>query len=132
MTAAVTMAVAAVAVAMTMVAALTLRGGCGSRCVGEAESSKGGTVLHLQALGSGGGHGLVKEPMEEGAGLGEGGNHCRCHGFDSRGCGHSSPLLTSSSPTTTTMTTTITTAMMTRMRSQGVRRKDEQMGFQGG
>ncbi len=50
--AAVTMAVVVVAVATMMAAALTLGGfggGCGVR---EAESSKGGMVLHLQASGS--------------------------------------------------------------------------------
>jgi hypothetical protein len=67
------MAVAAVAVATTAAATLTMGGNCSSRGIGEAESSKGGMVLHLQALGSGIGHGAVDEPMEEGEGEGEGG-----------------------------------------------------------
>ncbi len=41
------MAVVAVAVATTMAAALQSGGNCGDRGVGEAESSKGGMVLHL-------------------------------------------------------------------------------------
>ncbi len=42
--------------------------------VGEAESSKGGMVLHLLALGGGIGRGTVNEPMEESAGEGKGGD----------------------------------------------------------
>ncbi len=55
---------------MTAVAALLLGGNCGVR---EAESSKGGMVLHLQASGGGVGRGAVDKPTEEGAGEGEGG-----------------------------------------------------------
>ncbi len=66
------MAVAALEVVTTTAAALTLGGGCGGCGVEEAESSEGGTVLHLQALG-GVGHGAVDKPTEEGAGEGEGG-----------------------------------------------------------
>ncbi len=73
-------------------AALTSGGACGGRGVGEGESSKGGTVLHLQALGCGVGRGAVDKPMEEGAGEGKGGDHhCRCR-FDGRGCRLQSPV----------------------------------------
>ncbi len=68
------MAVVVVAVATTMAAALTLGGNCSGRGIGEAESSKGGTVLHLQALGGGVGRGAVDKLMEEGAGEGGGGS----------------------------------------------------------
>ncbi len=53
MTTAAIMAVMAAAVAMRMVVALTSGGNCGGHSVGEAESSKGGKVLHLQSLGGG-------------------------------------------------------------------------------
>jgi hypothetical protein len=123
------MAVAAVAVAMTMAAALTSRGDCGGRGVGEAESSKGGTVLHLQASGGGVGRGAVNEPTDEGAGEGEGGDRCRGHGFDGGGRELPSPLSTLSSLTLTmTMMTTMTTRT-TWARSQGGGRDDEQKGF---
>jgi hypothetical protein len=68
--AAVTMAVAAAAVATMSAAALTSGGNCRSPGVGEAESSKGGMVLHLQALGSGVGCGTANKPTKEGAGGG--------------------------------------------------------------
>jgi hypothetical protein len=61
------MAVAVVAVATTTAAALTSGGNCNGCGIGVAESSKGGTVLHLQALGCGVGHGTVDKPTEEGA-----------------------------------------------------------------
>jgi hypothetical protein len=73
MTTAATMAVATAAVATTRAMALTLRGNCGGRGVGEAESSKGGTVLHLQASDRGVGRGAVDELMEEDTREGEGG-----------------------------------------------------------
>ncbi len=107
------MAVAAAALATTAVAALTLRGDCSGRGIGEAESSKGGMVLHLQALGSGVGHDTVAEPTEESAGEGEGGDHRHHRGFDGRGCGLPSASSTLLSPTsTTTRTTTMTTTTM--------------------
>ncbi len=111
--AAATMAVAAAAVATTTVAALTLGDNCSGRGIGEAESSKGGMVLHLQASGGGIGRGAVNKPTEEGAGEGEGGDCCHRRGFDDGGHGLPSPLLTSSSLTSTTMTATMT--MMTTM-----------------
>jgi hypothetical protein len=117
-----TMAVAMAAVATRMAAALTSGGDCGSCGIGEAESSKGWRVLHLQTLGGSVGCGLVDKPMEEGAGEGEGADCCHHHGFDGGGHGLLPSLLTLSSPTsmmttmtTTTMTTTTTTTMMTTM-----------------
>jgi hypothetical protein len=86
------MAVAAAAVAMTTAVALTSGGNCGGRSVGEAESSKGGTVLHLQASGCGVGHGVVNEPTDEGTGEGEGGDRHRHRGFNGGGCGLQSPV----------------------------------------
>ncbi len=67
------MSVAAAAVATTTAAALTLGGDCGNCGVKEAESSKGGKVLHLQSLGGGIECGAIDEPTEDGAGEGEGG-----------------------------------------------------------
>ncbi len=64
MAAAVTMAVAVAEVAMTTAMALTLGGNGSSHGIGEAESSKGGMVLHLQALGSSVGRGAVNKPTE--------------------------------------------------------------------
>ncbi len=111
---------AALAVATTTAAALTSGGDCGGRGVREAESSEGGTVLHLQALGGWVGRGAVDEPTEEGAGEGEGGVRHRCRGFDGRGRGLPSPLSTSSSLTLSmTTTTTMTTMTTTRARSRG-------------
>ncbi len=66
-------------------AALTSGGNGGGRGVGEVESSEGGKVLNLQALGVGVGCGTVDEPTEESAGEGEGGDHCHCYGFYGRG-----------------------------------------------
>ncbi len=80
------MAMAAAAVATTTAAALTSGGICGGRCVREAESSKGGMVLHLQASGDGVERGAVDEPTEEGAGEGERGDPCHPRGFDNGGC----------------------------------------------
>jgi hypothetical protein len=110
------MAVAAGAVAMTTAAALTLGGNCGGCGIGEAKSSKGGMVLHLQASGGGVGRGAVDEPTEEGAEDGGKGDHCHRCGFDGGGRGLLSPLSTLSSPTstTTTMTITMTTTMRAR------------------
>ncbi len=110
-----TMAVAAAAVATTTAAALTSGGNCVGCGVGEAESSKGGTVLYLQALGGGVGHGAVDEPTEECAGEGEGGDLRHHRGFDGGGCRLPSLSSTSSSPTLTTTTTT--TSMTTTMRA---------------
>jgi hypothetical protein len=130
--AAATMAVAAAAVATTAAAALTLGGKCGGRSVGEAESYKGGMVLHLQASGVGVGRGAVNKPTEDGAGEWEGGDRCCHRGFDGGGHGLPSPPSTLSSPTSTTMTMTTTTTMMmttTRARSQGGGRDNKKMGF---
>ncbi len=62
------MAVAAAAVAKTAAAALTSGGNCDGRGIREAESSKGGMVLHLQASGGGIERGVIDEPTEEGKG----------------------------------------------------------------
>jgi hypothetical protein len=100
------MAVAAAAVAMTMATALTSGGDCGSRSIGEEKSYKGGKVLNLKSLGGGVGCGVVDKPTEEGTGEWEGGNHCRCPGFDGGGCGLLSPLSTSLSLMSIMTTTT--------------------------
>ncbi len=71
--AAVMMAVGTATVGTMAAEALTLGGNCSGRGIGEEESSKGGTVLYLQALGGGVGRGMFDEPTEEGAGEGEGG-----------------------------------------------------------
>jgi hypothetical protein len=85
-----TMAVVAGAVVTMMAWALTSGGDGGSHGIGEVESSKGGTVLHLQASGSSIGHGAIDKPTEEDTGEGGGDPHC-CHGFDGRDRGLLSP-----------------------------------------
>jgi hypothetical protein len=125
MMAAAMMAMAAAAVVTTVVVALTSGGDCGGRGVEEAESSKGGMVLNLQALGGSVGCGAVNKLTEEGTREGGGGDHLRCRGFDSKGCGLPSPLSTLSSPTLTTTMTTTTTITTTRAQSQGGRRDDK-------
>jgi hypothetical protein len=132
MTSVATMAVMAAAVARTAAAALTLGDDCSGCSVGEAESSKGGTVLHLQALSGGVGRGAVDEPTEEGTGEG-GGWDCGCPcGFHGGGRRLPSPSSTLSSPTLTTTMTTLRMATTTWAWSQGGERDDKQMGFRGG
>ncbi len=114
---AVMMAVAAAAVATTAAATLTLGGDCGGPGIGEAESSKGGTVLHLQALGGSVGRGAINKLTEEGAGEGEGGDCCCHHGFNGGGCRLPSPSLTLSSPTSTMTTKTMLMTTRTWARS---------------
>jgi hypothetical protein len=109
------MAVAAAAVVMTVAAALTSGGDYGGHGIGEAESSKGGTVLHLQALGGSVGRGVVDELMEEGAGEGEGGDCCHHRRFNGGGRGLLTPLSTLSSPMLMTMTMTMTMTTTTKM-----------------
>ncbi len=117
------MAVAARAVAtMAAAGALALGGDGGGRGILEAESSEGGTVLHLQASGGSVGRGAVDKLMEEGAGEGEGGDCCCCCKFNSRGHGLPSLSLKPLSLMPTTMTTTMAT---TRARSQGGVRDNE-------
>jgi hypothetical protein len=73
------MAVAVAEVASMSVVALTLGGNGGGRIIREAETSEGGMVFYLQASGGSIRHGAIDEPMEEGAGEGEGGDpHWRC------------------------------------------------------
>jgi hypothetical protein len=101
-------------VATTTAVALPSGGDGSGRSIGEVESSKGGLVLHLQALGGGVGCGAIEELMEEGAAEGEGGVRHRCHGFNSRGCRFPSPSTTSSSPMLVTMMTMTMTTTTTR------------------
>jgi hypothetical protein len=67
------MAVVEAAVVTMMAGALTLGGHCGSYSIGEAESSKGGVVLHLQALGGSVGCGAVDNQQRRAQERGRGG-----------------------------------------------------------